>query len=125
MAGAQPLSQNEYFSLNKQRNLKIKLKNTIQNLDAENSGLISFEKFQIECLDLGIKLGANDIENIVMLYEDTSKPDLGYLMLDYTKAISNLVPVLRKNSDIIGASNFKIGWSLSQNAKQRATFAKS
>ena len=45
-------------------------------------------------------------------------------MIDYNKAISNLVPVLTKNSDKIGASNFKIGWSLSQNAKQRAGFAK-
>ena len=45
-------------------------------------------------------------------------------MIDYNKAISNLIPVLSKNSDKIGASNFKIGWSLSSNAKKRAIFAK-
>lgn len=63
-------------------------------------------------------MNVNDIENLSLLYVDKEG------RVEYLKAISNLIPVLSKNSDKIGGSNFKIGWSLSQNAKQRAAFAK-
>ena len=67
---------------------------------------------------MGIKINVHDLENMQLLFVDKDQ------MIDYNKAISNLIPVLSKNSDKIGASNFKIGWSLSSNAKQRAIFAK-
>jgi hypothetical protein len=64
------LSQNEQFSLTKQKNLKNKLKSIIKSLDPTNCGSVPFVKFQIEVLDLGIKLNATDLENIILLYED-------------------------------------------------------
>lgn len=95
--------------------MKNKLKHTLNNLDSKKTGIIAFDKFQIELLELGIKISVNDIENLILLYEEKSmfKEETQMQYINYNKAISNLIPVLTKNSDKIGGSNFKIGWSIS------------
>ena len=53
------------------------------------------------------------MENLLLLYEKQGSPEGGDPEVDYMKALSNIVPVLTKNSDKIGGSTFKIGWSIS------------
>ena len=50
------LSQNELFNLNKQKNLKIGLKNALMALDPAHTKTIAVDKFQIEAGNVGIHL---------------------------------------------------------------------
>jgi len=43
------LSQNELLNLNKQRYLKMKLRNNLMNIDLSNKKIVSIDKFDIEC----------------------------------------------------------------------------
>ena len=63
------LSQNELLKLNKQRYLKMKLRNNLMNIDLQNNKIVGIDKFDIECKQLGIHLSKNDLHTILNLYE--------------------------------------------------------
>lgn len=127
---AKNLSQNELTKLNKQRYLKLKLRNNLMNIDSHNTEIIGIDKFDIECKELGINLSSTDLNTILNLYEDRARYNHQYQMpsINYTHALGALVPVLQKNSDkaayIDKNQVFKIGWTLSKNTKLRDNMAK-
>ena len=53
--------------------MKSLLLNNLQNVDSANSGSIGIDKFLIECNLLAIKLSNEDIDDILLLFEDKKR----------------------------------------------------
>ena len=112
------MTQNEVTRLNKQRNLKIKLKNELQELDVDNTRTVPFDKFNLEASAQGIVLNHEDLETLLLLYEDKKRFDQrrNVPAINYDQAIKVMVPVLTKNTDRKqgGQMTFKLGWTVTQ-----------
>ena len=93
---AKYLSQNELFNLNKQKNLKIGLKNSLMGLDPAQTKTIAVDKFQIEAANVGIHLSTEDVGILLNFYED--KDAFNYARnvpaINYELALKSIVPLL-------------------------------
>ena len=123
---AKYLSQNELFNLNKQKNLKIGLKNALMALDPGQTKTIAVDKFQIEAENVGIHLSQDDIGILLNFYEDKDAYNYARNVpaINYELALKSIVPLLQRNSDksVMARDlnrDFKIGWSVSKNLKHR------
>ena len=50
--------------------MKIKLKNELQELDIDGTRTIAFDKFNLEAMSHGIVLSPEDLQILLLLYED-------------------------------------------------------
>lgn len=95
------------------------------SIDNQNTKVISIDKFDIECKQLGINLSGADLNTILNLYEEKERFNSYNQIpsINYNSALNAMVPVLQKNGDkqvyIDKNQVFKIGWTLSKNTKQR------
>ena len=108
----------------------MKLRNVFCGLDPEEKKSIDIDKFIIECEGCGIGISKEDIEVLLLLHE--VKDDFNTLKsipaINYEMALKNIVPSLKKNGDRLfdndGPRNFKIGWTITNNARTRAAYMK-
>lgn len=101
------------------------------NADAINKRTVGFDKFQMEAKSLGIYLSNADYDALLLLFEKKEffNKLRGVPEIDYDQAIKHLTPILSKNDDRSTHSGkgvatqpkqFRIVWTLSRLAKQRA-----